>query len=84
MLDMYLKEGIQHDDDFVILTQIFDGEEQILLEKDFDSFKEYELEDYTREFYDGSEMIESMEWNEELTCFEYKDFRLYVVGFKII
>lgn len=87
MLEMYLKDGIHHDDDIVVLTITFeDGEEQILLETDFDSFSEYELEDYTytEDISDGRDLIDVMEWNDELNCFEYNEFKLYVVGFKIV
>lgn len=87
MLEMYLKDGIHYDDDIVVLTITFDdGEEQILLETDFDSFSEYEVEDYTHTegILDGRDLIDVMEWNDELNCFEYNEFKLYVVGFKIV
>lgn len=86
MLEMYLKDGIHHDDDIVVLTITFEnGEEQILIETDFDSFSEYELEDYTytEDISDGQDLIDAMEWNDELNCYEYNEFKLYVIGFKI-
>lgn len=86
MLEMYLKDGIHHDDDIVVLTITFEnGEEQILIETDFDSFSEYELEDYTytEDISEGQDLIDAMEWNDELNCYEYNEFKLYVIGFKI-
>ena len=79
MIDFKLKDDIDYDDDLVCLIKVDEkGKEVILFTDIFDSLKEYEMEDYTEEFEYGRELVDAMDWDKELNCFIYKEFRLYI------
>ena len=79
MISFKFNNYIQWEDDFIVLTRFKNNQEEILLKTEFDFFKDYELYEYTKEFEYGLDLWDKMEYVEELNCFVYNDFRLYVI-----